>query len=175
MYLFRKALERKPLHVQLMGSGPMFNDALAAVDVLNKYGISADVWSVTSYQELRRDAIACERYNRLHPTEPAKISYIEELLANVEGPFIAVNDHMKLLSDHVARFIPGRFVPLGTDGFGLSDTRRSLRRHFEIDVEFIVLGAVNALRLDGKLSGAKVAEIIGELGIDAEKLDPTTI
>jgi pyruvate dehydrogenase E1 component len=175
MYLFRTAEERKPLHVQLMGSGPMFNDALAAVDVLKKYGISADVWSVTSYQELRRDAIACERHNRLHPTEPAKVSYIEQLLANVDGPFIAVNDHMKLLSDHVARFIPGRFVPLGTDGFGLSDTRRALRRHFEIDVEFIVLGAVNALRLDGKLSGVKVAEIISELGIDVEKLDPTTI
>jgi pyruvate dehydrogenase E1 component len=175
MYLFRAAKEKKPLHVQLMGSGPMLNDALAAVEVLEKYGVSADVWSVTSYQELRRDAIACERYSRLHPTETPKRSYLETLLADVDGPFIAVSDHMKLLADHIARFVPGRFVPLGTDGFGLSDTRRSLRRHFEIDVEFIVLGALNALRLDGKIAGAKVAEIIGELGIDIEKLDPTTV
>jgi pyruvate dehydrogenase E1 component len=175
MYRLRAAKERKSLHVQLLGSGPMLNDALAATAVLEKYGVSADVWSVTSYQELRRDAIACERYSRLHPTERAKQSYLEQTLADIDGPFIAVSDHMKLLSDHIARFVPGRFVPLGTDGFGLSDTRRALRRHFEIDVEFIVLGALNALRLEGKLAGAKVAEIITELGIDVEKLDPTTV
>jgi pyruvate dehydrogenase E1 component len=175
IYRYQSAIERKTLHVQLLGSGPLLREALLAASVLEKYDVSADVWSVTSYQELRRDALACERYNRLHPTERPKLSYIEEAFADVAGPLVAVSDHVKLLNDHIARFVPGRFVPLGTDGFGVSDTRRALRRHFEIDVEFIVLAALDALRLDGRISGTRVAEIIGELGLDTEKRDPVTV
>jgi pyruvate dehydrogenase E1 component len=175
LYLYQAAADKKPLHVQLFGSGPQLNDAIRAAGMLANYGVSADVWSVTSYQELRRDAINCERYNRLHPNESPKRSFIERTLEGVSGPFVAVSDHMKLLSDHIARWVPGRFIPLGTDGFGISDTRRSLRRHFEIDPEFIVLGALDALRLEGKLSNERVAEVIGELGIDSGKLDPVTI
>ncbi len=175
--LYRIQEAPKPLeqHVQLFGSGPILNDVIAAAKVLETYGVSSDIWSVTSYQQLRNDALECERLNRLHPNEPARIPYIQQALAGVEGPFIAASDHMKLLADFVARFIPGRFVPLGTEGFGMSDTRASLRRHFEIDCESIVLGALDGLRLDGKLSGSRVQEILSELGIDPDKVAPLSI
>jgi pyruvate dehydrogenase E1 component len=175
MYRFQNAKAKQPLHVQLLGSGSILNEVVRAASILERYGVSADVWSVTSYQELRRDAIACERHNRLHPNEPQKKSYLETTLAGVEGPFIAANDHMKLLSDHIARWVPGRFVPLGSDGFGISDTRTALRRHFEIDAEFVVVGALDALRLEGKISAEVVARAIGELGLATDKVDPASI
>lgn len=175
MYRFRSAAERKPLHVQLFGSGSILNEVVRAADTLERYGVSADVWSVTSYQELRRDAIACERYNRLHPEQEPRKSYLETTLAGVEGPFIAASDYMKLLQDHIARWVPGRFVPLGTDGFGISDTRGALRRHFEVDAEFVVVGALDALYREGKLPAAKLTEAIAELGLDPNKLDPASI
>lgn len=175
IYRFQSATEKKALHVQLFGSGSILNEVLRAVGILERYGVSADVWSVTSYQELRRDAIACERDNRLHPDAPAKKSYLETTLAGVQGPFIAASDHMKLLPDHIARWVPGRFVPLGTDGFGISDTRTSLRRHFEIDAEFVAIGALDALRLEGRLTAKQLADAIRELGIQPEKIDATSI
>jgi pyruvate dehydrogenase E1 component len=175
MYRFQSAAEKKALHVQLFGSGSIMNEVVRAVSILERYGVSADVWSVTSYQELRRDAIACERHNRLHPTAAPKKAFIETTLTGVEGPFIAASDFMKLLPEHIARWIPGRFVPLGADGFGISDTRTALRRHFEIDAEFIAIGALDALRLDGKLPADKLKEAVGELGINPDKIDPTSI
>ncbi len=175
IYRFQTAKEKRSLHVQLFGSGSILNEVVRAVPILERYGVSADVWSVTSYQELRRDAIACERHNRLHPEAQQKKSFIETTLAGVEGPFIAASDHMKLLSDHIARWVPGRFVPLGSDGFGISDTRVALRRHFEIDAEFVTLAALDALRLEGKLPAAKVSEAVKELGITPDKIDPTSI
>ena len=175
IYRFATAKERRPLHVQLFGSGSILNEVVRAVSILERYGVSADVWSVTSYQELRRDAIACERHNRLHPEAPQKRSFIEKTLEGVEGPFIAASDHMKLLADHIARWVPGRFVPLGTDGFGISDMRTSLRRHFEVDAEFVAIGALDALRLDGKLSADRLAAAVAELGVLPDKLDPASI
>ncbi|HEY5960261.1 MAG TPA: pyruvate dehydrogenase (acetyl-transferring), homodimeric type, partial [Polyangiaceae bacterium] len=165
MYRFQTAAQKKSMHVQLMGSGSIMNEVVRAVGILERYGVSADVWSVTSYQELRRDAIACERHNRLHPTDAPKRSFIETTLAGVEGPFIAASDFMKLMPDHVARWIPGRFLPLGADGFGISDTRTSLRRHFEIDAEFVALAALDALRLDGKFPAERLKQAASELGI----------
>jgi pyruvate dehydrogenase E1 component len=176
IYRQRPADKRLDRHVQLFGSGSILNEVLRAQQLLaEKFGVSADVWSVTSYQQLRNDALSCERHNRLHPEDEARVPYLSQALDGVEGPFIAASDFMKLAADQVARWIPGRFVPLGTDGFGLSDTRRELRRHFEVDAENVVLAALDALRLEGKLEPSEVARAIRELAVDPDKFEPMSI
>src|SRR5690606_13135403 len=176
IYRYRSAQERKDRHVQLFGSGPMMNQVLRAADILTeRYGVSADIWGVTSYQELRRDALACERHNRLHPEAEQQVPFITQVMKDVPGPFIAASDYMKVLPDGIARWLPGRLVPLGTDGMGMSDTREALRRHFEVDAESIVIGALDGLRLDGKLDGATLARAIQELGVDPAKMDPVAL
>ncbi len=162
--------------VHLFGSGPMLRQTLRAQELLaEKYGIAADVWSVTSYTELRREALACERWNRLHPTQPAHTSYLEKLLANEKGVFIAASDYMKSLADSIARWVPGGLMPLGTDGFGRSENRASLRRFFEVDAECITVAALEQLSRRGELPATEVARAIKDLGIDAEKPDPTRV
>jgi pyruvate dehydrogenase E1 component len=162
--------------VQLFGSGSILLQVLRAQELLaEKFDVRADVWSVTSYSELRRDALACERHGLFHPEEPARVPYITAVLDGVPGPFVAASDYMKAVADQVARFVPGRFVPLGTDGFGMSDTREALRRHFEVDAECITVAALNALRLEGKATAAEVVKAIESLGIDPDKVDPVTI
>jgi len=175
IYLYERAPEQKAQHVQLFGSGSIMNQVLRAREILARYAVSADVWSVTSYNELRRDALACERHNRFHPTAEPRVSRLEAALAGVKGPFIAATDYMKLVPDQIARFVPGRFVPLGTDGFGMSDTRESLRRHFEVDAESIALAALDALRADGALGREVLARAIGDLGVDPDKLAPADL
>jgi pyruvate dehydrogenase E1 component len=172
IYLYERAPEKKAHHVQLFGSGSIMNQVLRARELLARYGVSADVWSVTSYNELRRDALECERHNRFHPNEEPRSSRLEKALVGVKGPFIAATDYMKLVPDQIARFVPGRFVPLGTDGFGMSDTREALRRHFEVDAESIALAALDALRADGALGRDVVARAIGDFGVDPGKLAP---
>jgi pyruvate dehydrogenase E1 component len=162
--------------VQLFGSGSILNEALRAQDILReKFDVAADVWSVTSYKELRRDALACERHNRLHPGEARRVPYLQKTLEGVVGPFIASSDWVKLVAEQVTRWIPGRFVPLGTDGFGMSDTRPSLRRHFEVDAESIAVAAIDALRQEGKVEPREVADAIEVLGINPDKIDAVTI
>jgi len=176
LYRYRPADKRLAHHVQLWGSGCIMLQVLRAQEILaERFNVSSDVWGVTSYQQLRADALACERENRLHPEAPPRVPYLTEALRGVEGPFITASDYMKALGDLVARWVPGRMVPLGTDGFGMSDTREALRRHFEVDTESIVIGALDGLRLEGKLSGADVARAIAELGVDADKVPPTSI
>jgi len=175
IYLYSAAEERHELHVQLFGSGPILNEVLRGREILSRYGVSADVWSVTSYQQLRNDAIACERYNRLHPRGPRRVPYIETALSGVSGPFIAASDFVKSLGDLLARFIPGRFVPLGTDGFGHSDTRAALRRHFEIDAEMVTVASLSALLDEGRVSVELVERAITDFGIDPEKDDPMSL
>jgi len=176
IYRFRPAAKKLAKHVQLWGSGSIMLQVLRAQEILaERFGVSSDVWGVTSYQQLRLDALNCERENRLHPEAPAKVPYITQALSGVEGPFITASDYMKSLGDLVARWVPGRIVPLGTDGFGMSDTREALRRHFEVDAESIVIGALDGLRLEGKLTGADVARAIKDLGVDAEKVAPLSI
>ena len=120
--------------MQLFGSGPILNEALRAQKILaEQYGVAADVWSVTSYNELRRDALAVERWNRLHPAEPSRTPYIVEALHGAEGPIVAASDYMKVVADQLAPWLPGRLVTLGTDGFGRSDNREYLRKHFEVN------------------------------------------
>jgi pyruvate dehydrogenase E1 component len=175
IYKFKSADQKLDKHVQLLGSSCIMMQVLKAQEMLKEFGVSADIWGVTSYQQLRNEASACERHNRLHPEAPAQIPYVTQVLSAAAGPFIAASDYIKHTPDAVARFIPGTFVPLGTDGFGMSDTREALRRHFEVDAENVVLGALHGLRLDGKLSAAEVAAAIKKLGIDPDKLDPMKV
>ncbi|MBN2194612.1 MAG: pyruvate dehydrogenase (acetyl-transferring), homodimeric type [Polyangiaceae bacterium] len=176
IYRFSSAPKRRTHHVQLMGSGSIFNEVRRAERILaERFGVSADLWGVTSYKLLREDALGAERQNRLSPLGPPRVPYLTEALAGVEGPFIAVSDYMKLLPDAVARWIPGRFLPLGTDGFGLSDTREALRRHFEVDAEHIVVAALTALHQEGRLEPEVVATAIRELGLDADQMDPMRV
>jgi pyruvate dehydrogenase E1 component len=165
-----KAAEGGKHRVQLFGSASILLEVLRAQEILaERFDVAADVWSATSYTELRRDALACERHNRLHPREEPRVPYVTSVLGDTEGPVIAASDYMTLLPDQIARWVPRRFVPLGTDGFGMSDTREALREHFEVNARHIVLGALDALRLEGKLSGNAVARAIEELEIDPEK------
>jgi pyruvate dehydrogenase E1 component len=161
--------------VQLFGSGSILNEALRAQGILaDKYGVQADVWSVTSYNELRREALATERWNRLHPSEPEKKPYILTTLeeAKAEGPIVAATDYMKIVPDQLAPWLTGRLVALGTDGFGRSDNRQQLRRHFEVNAESIVSAALSRLARDGKFDAKRAQQALGELGVDAERLDP---
>ncbi len=173
MYLYDEADKKETNHVQLLGSGPIMWRVLEARQILaEKYGVSADVWSVTSYQQLRFDALEVDRYNRLHPESEQKVSKIAQILDGVEGPFIAASDYVKALSDLIREWIPGNLTSMGTEGYGMSDTREELRRHFEIDKEMIVIGVLDALRKEGKVQPGVVAQAIKDLGVDPEKLDP---
>jgi pyruvate dehydrogenase E1 component len=176
IYRYRSAEKRLGNHVQLFGSGPIMNHVLRAQQILaERFNVSADVWGVTSYQRLRNEALSAERYNRFHPEAEQKVPYITQVMRGVEGPFIAASDYMKVLGDGIARFLPGRFLPLGTDGFGMSDTREALRRHFEVDAENVVIGALEALRLEGKIPASEVARAIRELEVDPEKIEPMSV
>ncbi len=159
--------------VQLFGSGPILNEALRAQKLLEeKYSVAADVWSVTSYNELRRDALAVERWNRLHPSEPQKQPYILSALDGAEGPIIAATDYMKAVPDQLAPWLTNRLVSLGTDGFGRSDNREHLRRHFEINAESIAAAALSRLAREGKFDAQGAQQAFQELGVDTEKIDP---
>ena len=176
IYKFKDAPERLSRHVQLFGSGCAMNFALEAQQLLAaNHGVSADVWNVTSYQQLRRDALDAERQNRLHPDGPARTPYLVEALQGVKGPFIAVTDYVKLLPDMVARWLPGRLTPLGTDGFGMSDTREALRRHFEIDAPSIVLATLEALGAEGHGKKGEIKAALTRYAYDPEKFRPSAL
>jgi pyruvate dehydrogenase E1 component len=167
-----KAAAEGPAKVQLFGSGPILNEALRAQSILaEKYGVPADVWSVTSYNELRRDALRGERWNRLHPGQPARQPYIQQALAGAVGPIVAATDYMKVVADQVAPWVPGRMETLGTDGFGRSDNREYLRRHFEINAESIAAAALSRLARDGQFPMERATAAFGELGVNTEKVD----
>ncbi|TMQ73307.1 MAG: pyruvate dehydrogenase (acetyl-transferring), homodimeric type [Candidatus Eisenbacteria bacterium] len=173
MYLYRGAVQQAKHRAQLFGSGPLMLAALKAQEILAaKFEVAADVWSVTSYQQLRNDALSAERWNRLHPGEPARVPFVARALANAAGPVIASSDFMKAVPDMVARWIGRPFTSLGTDGFGRSDTREALRRHFEIDAEHIVVATLSSLCQQGQVPPGVVARAISEYGIDPEKLEP---
>ncbi len=158
-----------PAVVNLFGSGTIFNEALRAQQILSeKYGVQADVWSVTSYVELRREALEAERWSRLHPDQPERVPYIQQVMEKA-GPVIAASDYIKTLPDMLAPWLGDRLVSLGTDGFGRSENRQHLRRFFENDAESIAAAALSKLARDGKFDAAKARDAIAELGIDAEK------
>jgi len=176
LYKFRSGPEKLPLKAQLLGSGPILREALEAQRMLaEKYGVSADVWSATSYKLLRNDALRARRWNILHPTEKPRRSYLESLVEREEGPFVAVSDNMKLVPDQIAPWIPGGLTTLGTDGFGRSDTRERLRRFFEVDAACIVVGTLYALAERKKIEMTVVSRAIKELGVDPEKVYPQLV
>ncbi len=164
------------IRVQLMGSGTILREVLHAAKLLDEeFGVPADVWSVTSFNELRRDALATERWNQLHPQQERRKSYLEKCLGNRRGPFVAATDYMKIVPDQIHRWMPGRYVTLGTDGFGRSDGRDALRQFFEVDERYIAVTALKALADDDVLDQKTVADAIRKFGIDPEKPDPVTL
>jgi pyruvate dehydrogenase E1 component len=172
IYKYKAAADGKPV-LQLFGSGPILNEALKAQTILaEKYGVRADVWSVTSYTELRREALAADRWNLLHPAEKEKQPYILKALAGAEGPIIATSDYMKIVPDQLSPWLRERLVSLGTDGFGRSDNRAYLRKHFEVSAESIAAAALSRLSRDKKFDARKAQKALQELGIDPEKIDP---
>ena len=170
-----KAGGKSKLRVQLMGSGTILREVMAAADLLEQdWDVAADIWSVTSFTELRRDGMDCERHNLLHPEDAVQVPYVTQLLENNPGPIIASTDYMKLFADQIRPFIPrGRdYKVLGTDGFGRSDFRAKLREHFEVDRHFVVLAALRALADEGKVPVASVAQAIKKYGINPNKANP---
>ena len=174
IYKFRSHDVPKAKHrVNLLGSGAIMNSVLRAQEILaEKYGIASDVYSVTSYTQLRREAQECRRWNFLHPTETPRKSYLETVMDGVEGPFIASSDYVQAHSEQIAPFLPGPMKVLGTDGMGRSETRPALRRHFEVDAEFVTLGALHQLMQSGALKPQDVAKAIKDLDINPDKIDP---
>jgi pyruvate dehydrogenase E1 component len=164
---------RGTVRATLLGSGTILREALAAAELLeSEFGIPADVFSVTSFSELRRDALASERAAMLAPAEKPRKPWVSECLAGRAGPFIAATDYMKIVADQIRQWVPGRYVALGTDGFGRSDSRQQLREHFEVSRNWIVVAALKALADDGKIDTASVALAIKKFGIDPAKPDP---
>jgi pyruvate dehydrogenase E1 component len=158
---------------QLLGSGPLLREALRAQDLLAEhFDVGSDVWSATSYKELRRDALECERWNLLHPDQEPRTSYLRQCLGTTDGPVVAVSDYLRLVSEQIALWLPGRLVPLGTDGFGRSDTRQALRRHFEVDAEHIAVAALGALCRRGKVKATRVREAMKRFQIDPDRESP---
>ena len=174
MYRFKTSeLKNAKLCAQLLGSGSILNEALKAQAMLGeKYGVAADVWSVTSYKELYRDAHAAERWNALHPGEAEKVPYVKSLLAEAPGVLVAASDYVKALPDSLARWMPRPLVSLGTDGFGRSDGRSGLRDFFEVDARYITLNTLSALAREGKIKADVVRKAIKDMGIDPEKPEP---
>jgi pyruvate dehydrogenase E1 component len=175
MYLLQVGGQGK-IRAQLMGSGTILREVLGAAEILMKdFGIPTDVWSVTSFNELRRDALEAERWNQLHPDAEPRKCYIEQALADRPGPYVAATDYMKIVPDQIERWVPGHFVSLGTDGYGRSDDRASLRQHFEVDKRYIVVTTLKALADDGVLDHKTVVEAIEKFGIDPDRPDPVTL
>ena len=167
------SVDGKKGRVQLFGSGPILPHVLEAQRILaDNYGVGSDVWSVTSYSELARDGRAVTRENRLHPGAEPKKSYLEEVLPADGGPFVAASDNVRLVQDQIREWVPGRYVALGTDGFGRSETRPALRRHFEIDAQCVAYAALKALADDGGFDAAKLPQVLENLGVDPDKVDP---
>ncbi len=159
--------------VQLVGSGTVLREAIAAAELLKAdFGVNADIWSATSFNELARDGQAVDRWNRLHPESPARQSYVAQCLDGRNGPVVAATDYMKNYAEQIRPYVPQTYHVLGTDGFGRSDTRKQLRKHFEVDRYYIAVAALNALAGEGSLQAATVSEAISKYGIDPEKPNP---
>jgi pyruvate dehydrogenase E1 component len=176
LYLFQKG-DRKKLRVQLMGSGTILREVIAAAELLkNDFDVEADIWSATSFNELRKEGLDVERWNRLHPEDKPKQSYVEKILSSHNGPIIAATDYMKSYADQIRAFIPDRnYVVLGTDGFGRSDTRAQLRKFFEVNRYHVVVAALKALADEGQIPSSKATEAIKTYDIDPDAPNPVTV
>jgi pyruvate dehydrogenase E1 component len=175
LYRYAPAPEGPRRRATVLFSGTAVGAALEAQQLLAKqHDVAVELWSATSYKALREDALSSERWNRLHPSQAPQVPYVTEVLSEAEGPIVAVTDFMKAVPDQVARWVPSHFTPLGTDGFGRSDTRAALRRHFETDAAHIVLAVLDGLRATGDGKAEEVADAIGQYQIKADAPDPRT-
>jgi pyruvate dehydrogenase E1 component len=174
MYRFRKSENKKSkLRAQLFGSGAILWEALHAQEILEKkYGVAADVWSVTSYKQLQNDGLDTERWNMLHPDEKPRIPYVTECLADAPGVLVAASDYLKVLPNSTSKWMPRHLCALGTDGFGRSEGRASLRDFFEVDARFIVYATLTELQKEGKIQSSVVQKAVKDLGINVEKANP---
>jgi pyruvate dehydrogenase E1 component len=176
MYLFSEGKKAKGPKVQLLGSGTILREAIAAAEMLEKdFGVASDIWSVTSFNELRRDGLDVERWNMLHPETKPRASFVEQCLAKREGPVVAATDYIKSYADQIRPYVHARYKVLGTDGFGRSDTRKKLRGFFEVDRNYIVVAALKALAEEGKIEAVQVSRAIKLYGINPDKPNPTTV
>jgi pyruvate dehydrogenase E1 component len=173
LYRFAEA-PPAPVQATLLFSGSAQGAARRAAEALaTRYGVGVELWSATSYKALREDALAAERWNRLHPSQAPRSPLVVDLLGPTVGPVVAVTDFMKIVPEQIARWLPGRsFTPLGTDGMGRSDTREALRRFFEVDEGHVVVAVLSALAEQGRVDRRVVAEAIAEYGIDPDGVDP---
>jgi pyruvate dehydrogenase E1 component len=173
MYKFLSSAKKAPVKVHLFGSGSITNQVLSAQKILEKdYNIAADVWSVTSYNQLRRDGMETDRYNYLNPTEKPKAPYVTQMLQNEKDLFVFASDNMKVMSDAIGKWVPGPYVSLGTDGFGRSESRKALRDFFEVDDRHIVYATLGALYKQGKIQKEILAKAAQDLKINPDKLNP---
>ncbi len=176
LYKFKTGPEGKKHKAQIFGSGSIMRSALKAQEILAAdYDVSADVWSATSYKNLRNEALGVERWNMLHPEQPPRQPYVRKILEHETGPFIAVSDYMKIVPDQIGKWVPGGLTTLGTDGFGRSDLRKRLRRFFEVDAECTVVATLHALAQKGQIDSSIVARAIRDLKIDPEKASPELV
>ena len=176
MYLFRRGAPGKGPRVQLLGSGTIFREVVAAADLLKtEWGVDADLWACPSFTELARDGRAAERESMLHPTAARRRSHVEACLAGKQGPVVAATDYVRAFAEQIRPYVPGRYVALGTDGFGRSDTREKLRRFFEVDRRYVTVAALKALADDGALPASKVEQAIDRYSIDRTKPPPWTV
>jgi len=176
LYKFQTGPAGKKHKAQILGSGPILREALRAQAILaSDYDVSADVWSATNYKLLRSDALNARRWNMLHPTQPPRKAYVESVLEDEEGVFVAASDYMKIVPDQITPWVPGGLTTLGTDGFGRSDTRANLRRFFEVDAECIAIATLYALCEEGDVKAELVERAIKELGVDPEKKFPICV
>lgn len=175
MYVLKESKKKSKNHVQLMGSGTILREVIKAAQMLEEdYSVTSDLWSVTSFNELRRDGLAIERHNAMHPQEKNQECYVSSQLKARQGPVIAATDYMRIYADQIRPYVPNRYVTLGTDGYGRSDTRERLRHFFEVDAKFIVLSALNALVAEGTIDKSKVVDAMKRYNINPDKLDPVT-
>jgi pyruvate dehydrogenase E1 component len=175
LYRFKAAPDSTAtLKAQLFGSGAILNEVVAAQEILQKYGVAADVWSVTSYTELYRDGHACERWNMLHPTEAPRVPYVTACVKDAPGVFVAASDYCKVLPDSIDRWLPRKMRSLGTDGFGRSEDRKSLREWFEVDARFVAVATLSELLKEGQIDAKVVQQAITDLGINPDKPNPAT-
>jgi pyruvate dehydrogenase E1 component len=177
MYLVREGAGKKNApRVQLLGCGTILREVIAAAELLqNDFGIAADVWSCPSFNELRRDGLAAERWNLLHPSQTPRKSYVEECLDGRQGTVIASTDYMRAFAEQIRPYVPQRYVCLGTDGFGRSDYRVALRKFFEVNRHYVVVAALKSLADEGVVPKPKVAKAIAAYGIDPERPPPWTM
>ena len=177
MYLFKAGDKKsKAPRVQLLGSGVILREAIAAAELLKSdWGVDADLWGCPSFTELARDGNAVARWNMMNPTSKARVSHVEACLKDTSGPVIAATDYVRTFAEQIRGFVPRRYVVLGTDGFGRSDTREKLRRFFEVDRYYITVAALKALADEGTLPASKVAEAIKKYSLVSDKPAPWTV